>query len=93
MIDKHHNNHPATDQVGELSRNIPLVLEERLADLKQLLDTNPALSSTEAAQVEVSGVRVSIIASDRVSFSFLGCFPKSPTVRYVGGGPRSQQHH
>ena len=92
MIDKHCSNHPATDQVGEVSTNIQLVLEEGLADLKQLLETNPALSSTEAAQLDISGVRVSI-ASEQVSFSFLGCFPKTPAVRYVGGGSRSQQRH
>ena len=70
MIDEHHNNHPATDRVGEVSTNTPLVLEVRLADMRQLLETNPALSSTEAAQVEVSRVRVSIIASEQVSISF-----------------------
>ena len=70
MIDEHHNHNPATDRVGEVPTNIPLVLEERLADMKQLLEMNPELSSTEAAQVEVSGVRVSITASEWVSFSF-----------------------
>jgi hypothetical protein len=93
MIDEHHDIHRATDQAGEVSTNIQLVLEERLADLEQLLETNPALSSTEAAQVEVYEVRVLIIASDRVSFSFPGYFPKSSDVRYVGGAPQSQQPH
>ena len=64
MIDKHCSNHPATDQVGEVSTNIQLVLEEGLADLKQLLETNPALSSTDAAHVEANEVTVSIIASE-----------------------------
>jgi len=64
MTDEDQSTHPAIDQVGEVSPNIQLVLEERLADLKQLLETNPALSSTEAAHIEVHGVRVSIIASE-----------------------------
>jgi len=63
MIDEHRNAYRATDQVGEVSTNVQLVLEERLADLEQLLETNPALSSTEAAQVVVYKVRMSTIAS------------------------------
>lgn len=93
MTDEHRNAHRATDQVGEVSPNIQPVLEERLADLKQRLETNPASSNTEAAQPEVYEVRVSNIASEQVSFPFLGCFPKSPAVRYVWGAPRSQQAH
>ena len=92
MTDEDHNTHPAADQVGGVSLSIPLVLEGRLADLKRLMETNLTPSSTEEAQVGVYGVSVSIIASELVSVSFLGCFPKS-AVRYVGGASRSQQPH
>jgi hypothetical protein len=93
MTDEHRDIHCATNQVGELSTNMRPVLKERLADLEQLLETNPALSSTGLAHVEVYEVRVSIIASERDSFSFPGCFPQSSDVRYVGGAPRSQRPH
>ena len=53
-------------------------LEERLADLKQLMETNPALSSAEAAHMEGHDVMVSIIASEQVSISFPGRFPNHP---------------
>ena len=88
MTDESRNTYPATDHVGEVSPNIQLVLEEQLADLKQLMETNPASSSTEAAQVGVS-----ILTSEQVSLSFLGCFPTSCAIQYVGGASHSQQPH
>jgi len=58
MADEHRNAHRATDQVST-----KIQLEGRLADLKQLLETNPALSSEEAGQVVVYEVKLPIIAS------------------------------
>jgi hypothetical protein len=51
MADSHRNAHRLTDQVGEVSANIQQALENRLAELKQLLKMNPALPSTEASHV------------------------------------------
>jgi len=93
MADDHRNAHRPTDQVGEVSMNIQLKLEKRLAELKQLLNTNPALSSAEAARVEEYEVRISIIAGEQVPISFPGCLPTSSTTRYIHGAPRSQQPH
>jgi len=93
MADDHRNAHRPTDQVGEVSMNIHPALEKRLADLKHLLKTDPALSSTEAAHMEAYDVWVSIIAGERVPISFPGCLPKSSTIRYIRGAPRSQQPH
>ena len=64
MADNNHNSRYTTDQVGEVSTKNQSALEDRLADLKQLLETNPALSSTDAAHVEAHEVTVSIIASE-----------------------------
>jgi len=80
MADDHRNAHRPTDQVGEVSMNIQLALEKRLADLKNLLKTNLALSSTEAAHVEAYEVRMSIIAGKQVPISFPGRLPKSSTI-------------
>ena len=91
MADDNHTSRRPTDQVGEVPTNLQSALEDRLADLKQLLETNPALSSEEAAYMEAHEVMVSIIASDRVLISFPGRFPKSSTIRYICGAPRSQQ--
>ncbi len=91
MADDNHNSRHSTDQVGEVSTTIQSALEERLVDLKQLLETGPALSSTDGAHVEEHEVTVSIIASEQVSISFSGRFPKSSTIRYIRGAPRSQQ--
>ena len=88
--DNQDSGHP-TDQVGEASTKIQSALEERLADLNELMETNTALSSTEAAHAEGHEVTVSIIASERVSISFPGRFPKSSTIRYIRGTPWSQQ--
>jgi len=95
MADDHRNAHRPTGQVGEVSVNIQLALEKRLADLKQILKTNPALSSAEAAYVEVCEVRVSIMAGEKVPISFSGGLPTSSTIRYIyiRGAPRSQQPH
>jgi len=87
----HRNAHHPTGQVRETSMNIQLALEKRLADLKQILKTNLALSSAEAAYVESSEVRVSIIAGEKVPISFPGCLPPSSTIRYIRGAPWSQQ--
>ena len=62
MADNHRSTHRPTDQLGEMSTDIQLALEKRLADLKQLLKMNPALSSTEVESVEAYDVRVSIIS-------------------------------
>ena len=64
MADDQYNSHHPTDHVGEVSTNIQLTLERQLTDLKQLLKTNPALSTTEAAYTEAHRVRMSIIASE-----------------------------
>ena len=64
MADDNHKYRRPTDQVGEMSTKIQSELEDRLADLKQLLETNPALSSTEAAHAEAHEVTISIIASE-----------------------------
>ena len=94
MADDHRNAHRLTYQVGEASTDIQLALDKRLADLKQLLETNPSLSSTEAAHMEAYEVRVSIIASEQVPISFPGCLPKSSSgTQYVRLAPRSQQPH
>ena len=93
MADDNHTSHHPTDLVGEVSTKIQSVLEDRLAELKQLLETNPALSSTEAAHVEAYEVTVSTIASEQVSISLPGRFPKSATIRYIHGAFRSQQSH
>jgi len=59
--------------------NIQLKLEKRLADLEQLLKTNPALSSAGAAHVEAYEVRVSIIAGEQVPIPpFQDAFPPHP---------------
>ena len=93
MADDHRNAHRPTDQVGEVAMNIQLALEKRLVDLKQILKTNLALPSAEAAYVEAYEVRMSIIAREKVPISFSGCFPTSSTIRYIRGAPRSQQPH
>jgi len=93
MADDHRDAHRPTDQVGEVSMNIQLTLEKRLADLKQLLKTNPASSSAEATYVGAYEVRVSIIAGEQVLIPFPGCLPTSSTIRYIRGTPRSQQPH
>ena len=85
------NSHHPTERVGEVSTEIQSDLEDRLADLKQLLETNLVLSSAEAAHVEAHEVTVSIIASELVLISFPGRFPKSSTIRYIHGAPRFQQ--
>ena len=64
MADDNHTSHHPTDLVGEVSTKNQSALEDRLADLKQLLETNPALSSTEEAHLEAQEVTVSIIASE-----------------------------
>jgi hypothetical protein len=89
MADGHRNAHRLTDQVGEVSTKSQQALENRLADLKQLLKTNPELSSTEAAHVEAHKVRVSIIASGQVPISFPGRFPELSSIRYIRGASRS----
>ena len=53
---RHSTDQVSTDQVGEVSTKIQSALEDRLADLKQLLETNLALSSTEEAHVEAHEV-------------------------------------
>ena len=63
MAEDNHNSRQPTDQIGEVSIKIQSALEDRLADLKQLLETNVALSSTEAAHVEAHEVTVSITIS------------------------------
>ena len=90
MADDHRNARRPTYQVGEASTDIQLVLDERLADLKQLLEMSPALLSTEVAHMEAHEVRVSIIASEQVLISFPGCLPKSYGTQYIGLAPRSQ---
>ena len=92
MADDHRNAHP-TDQVGEASTDIQLALDKRLADLKQLLETNPSLSSTEATHMGAYEVRMFIIASEQVPMSFPGCLPKSSDTQYIGLAPRFQQPH
>ena len=82
MADNNNSHHP-TDLVGEVSVKFQSALEDRFTDLKQLLETNPALSSTEAAHAEASDVTVSIIASQWVLISFPGRFPKSSTIRSI----------
>jgi hypothetical protein len=79
MAHNHRNAHRLTDQVGEVSANIQQALENRLAELKQLLKMNPALPSTEASHVAYD-VRVSIIASEQGPIAFPGCFPKSSSI-------------
>ena len=76
MADDHRSGDRPTDQDEEVSANIQLALEKRLADLKQLLKTDRALSRTEAAHVEADEVRMSIIASEQIPISFPGCLPK-----------------
>ena len=78
MADDRSNAHRPTDQVGEVSMNSQLALEKRLADLKQLLNTNLALSSICAAHVEAYEVRVSIILANRSQFPFQDAFPNHP---------------
>ncbi len=56
MAEDNYNSPHPTDQVGEVSTKIQSALDERLADLKRLLETNPALSRIEAAHVEVHEV-------------------------------------
>ena len=88
MADDDHNSRHSTDLVGEVSTKIRSALEDRLADLKQLLETNLELSSAEEAYVEAHEVTVSIIYSEQVSIFFPGRFPKSSTIRYIQGVPR-----
>ena len=76
MADDNYNSRHPTAQVGEVSTKIQSALEDQLLGLKQLLETNLTLSSTEAAHAEANEVTVSIIASELVSFSFSGRFPK-----------------
>ena len=83
MADDNHNSRHPTNLVGEVSTTIQSALEDRLADLKQLLATNLALSSPKAAHAEAHEVTVSVIASVQVSISFPGRFPKSSTIRYI----------
>ena len=63
MAEDNHNSHQPTNQILEVSIKIGSALEDRLADLKQLLETNLALSSTEAAHAEAHEVTVSITTS------------------------------
>ena len=65
MADDNHNSRHPTGQVGEVPIKNLSALEDRLADLKQLLETtNPALSSAEAAHEEAHEVTLSGIASE-----------------------------
>ena len=65
MADDNHNSRHPIDQVGEVSKKNQSALEDRLADLKQLLETNNlALSSAEAVHVEAHEVTLSGIASE-----------------------------
>ena len=89
MADDDRNAHRPNDQVGETPTNIQLALEKRLA-LKQILKDNPASSSTEVAHMGAHEVRVSIVASEQVPISLPGRLPKSSTIRYIRGAPRSQ---
>jgi hypothetical protein len=91
MTDDHHNAYRLTDR--DVSTTIQLTLENRLTDIKQLLETNPALSSTEAAHAEAYVVRVKIIASEQGPISFPGCFPKLSSIRYIREASQSQQPH
>ena len=91
MADDHRNANRPTYQVGEA--NIQLALDKRLAQLTQLVETNPSLSSTEAARMEAYEVRVSTIASEQVPISFPGCLSKSSGTQYVRLALRSQQPH
>ena len=93
MADDHRNAHRPPDQAGEASTNIQLALDKQLADLRQLLEMNPALPSTEAAHLEAYEVRVSIIASEQVPISFPECLPNSYGTQYIRLAPRSQQPH
>ena len=93
MADDHRNAHRPTDQVGEASTNIQLALDKQLADLKQLLEMNPACLSTEATHMEAYEVRVPIIASEQPPISFPGCLPKSSSTRYIRLALQSQQPH
>ena len=63
MTDDNHNSRHPIEEVGEVPTKIQSALEDRLADLKQLLETNLALSSTEAAHAEAHEVTVSITTS------------------------------
>ena len=94
MVDNPRNTHRPTDQIGEVSTNIQLARKEQLADLKQLPETNPALSSMHEAPWELFDVRVLIVASGQVLVSFPGCFPRSSAVRYVlWGAPQFQRRY
>ena len=50
MTDDHCNTHCPTDQTRGVLEDIQHAVSERLADWKHLLETNPALSSTEATE-------------------------------------------
>ena len=91
MADDNHNSRHLTDQIGEVSTNQSVLTGRLASELKQLMEMNPALSSTEAAHAEAHEVTVSIIASEQISISFPGRFPKSSVIRYIRGAPRSQQ--
>ena len=64
VADDNHNSRHPTGEVGEVPTKIQSVLDDRLADLKQLLLTDPTLSSTEAAHTEAHEVTVSFIAGE-----------------------------
>ena len=93
MADNHRNTRRPTNQAGEVSTNIQLALDKQLADLKQLLETSPALPSTEVAYIEAYEVRLSITTSKQVPISFPGCLPKFSCNRYICFALRSQQPH
>ena len=87
MADDHRKAHHPIDQVGEASTDIQLALDKRLADLKQLLETVPSLSSTEAAHMETyEGYRS--LPANRSQFPFQVAFPNHPVPNTFASPPR-----
>jgi len=65
----------STDQFGGASTNVLQALKERLADLKQLLEVNPTLSSSEVALISPYEVRVSNVSEHGLNYRLQKSFP------------------
>ena len=88
-----HDTHCSTEIFGESSINIRQAHEEQLAELGLLLDTNPILSSADAASTRPDEVRVLLVIiineANEVSTFLPGHLPKFGHIQYVQGATSS----
>jgi hypothetical protein len=88
-----HDTHSSTEKFGESSMDIRQAREEKLADLRLLLQANPTLSSTGAAFTQLDEVRVLFIIiineANGVSTFLPGRPPRFDHIQYIQGATSS----